>query len=309
MPLIILCGRPSSGKSTVAHYIQECCTSSGIACEVVTEATIQLDKNECYKNAYNEKMALGALRSEIERRLQKTKVLVFDSLNLIKGYRYEIWCLARGAGTRCCLVYVDNPVETCKEWNVKRSTGETSYHDDVFDDLASRMERPDSRRRWEAPLYNILPSMGKEIVMRICEEVAHYSNPNASFARKTEVDDYDTIAPPKIFDLKPTMATNKPELSQTNMLHDIDKEMQAVVKQIVQVQTDAGGSAPGIIRFGVDMPILNAIRPLSIAELRRYKRMFLKMVTNNTFQRNFERADQVRPLFIQYISDQVHASS
>jgi protein KTI12 len=306
MPLVILCGRPSSGKSTVAHLIQEQCSSSGVECEIVTETTIQLDKNECYKNAYNEKMALGALRSEIERRLHTTRVLVFDSLNLIKGYRYEIWCLARGAGTRCCLINVETPVDACREWNSGRAA-EEAYHDDVFEDLASRMERPDSRRRWEAPLYNVNPSSDKEIVIRVCEEVAHYSNAKASFSRKTTVEDYDMIAPPKVFDLQPTMATNKTELSQTNMLHDIDKELQTVLKDIIQAQTDAGGSAPGIIRFGEDMPILNATRPVTVAELRRYKRMFLKMVTNNTFQRNFESASQLRPLFIQYVSDQVHA--
>ena len=306
MPLVILCGRPCSGKSAVAHCIQEQCTNSGITCEIVTESTIQLDKNECYKNAYNEKMALGALRSEIERRLQKTSVLVFDSLNLIKGYRYEIWCLARGAGTRCCLVNVDTPVDTCREWNSARPA-EDMYQDDVFEDLVSRMERPDSRRRWEAPLYTVSVSLGREGRTRICEEVARYSNASSSRRRTTGGDDYDMIAPPKVFDLQPTMATNKPELSQTNLLHDLDKEAQDVVKHIVQVQMDAGGSAPGIITFGTDMPILNATRPLSVAELRRYKRMFLKMVTNNTFQRNFETASQVRPLFIRYISDQVHA--
>lgn len=305
MPLVILCGRPSSGKSTVAQCIQECCNNSGIACEIVTEATIQLDKNDCYKNVYNEKMTLGALRSEIERRLQKTKVLVFDSLNLIKGYRYEIWCLARGAGTRCCLVYVDTPLDTCKAWNSLRSPVD-SYNDAIFDDLASRMERPDSRRRWEAPLYNVFPSMGLEAITPLCEEVAHYSNSSASFSRKADVD-YDSIAQPKVFDLNPTMATNKPELAQTNLLHTIDKEMQSILKEIMQAQTDAGGSAPGIIRFGKDMPILNATRALSIAELRRYKRTYLKMATNNTFERNFETPTQVRALFIQYISDQVHS--
>lgn len=31
-------------------------------------------------------------------------MLILDSPNDIKGYRYELWCVARGAATRYCLV-------------------------------------------------------------------------------------------------------------------------------------------------------------------------------------------------------------
>ena len=53
----------------------------------------------------------------------------------------------------------------------------------------------------------------------------------------------------------------------TNLLHDIDKEVQSVVKDIMQHQNDAAGGAPGLIRFGQDMPTLlldNPVRGLDL---------------------------------------------
>lgn len=273
------------------------------------------DDDLVFVDIVQEKMTLGVLRSEIARRLQKDKVLIFDSLNLIKGYRYEVWCLARGSSTRCCVVHVDTPVDTCRNWNESRSDG--VYTEETFEDLASRLERPDSKNRWEAPLYSVFPLVGQDSMRRVCEAIAQYNtNAKPSISKgmgdkqqqEVEVQEAQGM---KLNgkDLQPTIATSSQGLSSTNLLHDVDKELQAVVKEIMEAQTLAGGSAAGIIKFGPDMPILHATRPLSVVELRRYKRMFLKLATNNTFERTFTNASQVRPLFVTYVSQQVHGLS
>lgn len=46
--------------------------------------------------------------------------MILDALNFVKGYRYELWCLARAAGTKCCVLWVDTPLETCRQWNTAR---------------------------------------------------------------------------------------------------------------------------------------------------------------------------------------------
>lgn len=69
--------------------------------------------------------------------------------------RYEIWCIARAVGTRSCVLHCEVPVEQCRDWNAARPDG---YSAAVFDDLAGRFERPDSRSRWDAPLFEcVLP--------------------------------------------------------------------------------------------------------------------------------------------------------
>jgi len=52
---------------------------------------------------------------------------VFDTLNNIKGYRYELWCIAKAAGTRYCVLWVHTPAETCRAWNAARPTAEVRF--------------------------------------------------------------------------------------------------------------------------------------------------------------------------------------
>jgi predicted kinase len=71
-----------------------------------------------------EKNTRAKLRSETDRCLSKTTTVVLDSINNVKGYRYELWCLARAAGTKCCVLWIDTPIDTCRRWNETRSSSE-----------------------------------------------------------------------------------------------------------------------------------------------------------------------------------------
>ncbi|CAN1175625.1 Protein KTI12 homolog [Linum perenne] len=89
----------------------------------------------------------------------KDSIIIVDSLNSIKGYRYELWCLARATGIRYCVVFCDVEGNQCQQWNEgRKEKGEAAYDDAIFDDLARRFERPDSRNRWDSPLFELHPS-------------------------------------------------------------------------------------------------------------------------------------------------------
>jgi hypothetical protein len=83
-----------------------------------------------------EKNTRAKLRSEVDRHLSKSTTVVLDSLNFVKGYRYELWCLARAAGTKCCVVWVDSPVEACRGWNSARSADQVGHKILEFDMLS-----------------------------------------------------------------------------------------------------------------------------------------------------------------------------
>lgn len=63
-----------------------------------------------------------------------------------------MWCLARAAGTRSCVVHVATPADVCRQWNGNRAQ-EAAYPPGVLEDLLGRFERPDSKSRWDAPLF------------------------------------------------------------------------------------------------------------------------------------------------------------
>jgi protein KTI12 len=117
----------------------------------------------------SEKVTRGLLRSATDRSLTRSAVVVLDSLNAIKGYRYELWCLARGMATRYCMVHVDSPPALCRQWNQQRSGD--AYGTAVFEDLAGRFERPDARNKWDSPLFTVRPELGAEHVAQQVEAV------------------------------------------------------------------------------------------------------------------------------------------
>ena len=78
----------------------------------------------------SEKNVLGVLRSEVDRSISKDSIIIVDSLNNIKGYRYELWCLVRAAGIRYCVLYCDADESYCKAWNkARKEQGEPAYSD------------------------------------------------------------------------------------------------------------------------------------------------------------------------------------
>eukprot|EP00775_Hariotina_reticulata_P012545 gene12545-12678_t len=170
MPLVVLSGQPASGKSTVAAKLQEL-LQPGHPVHVVDEPSLHLERNTAYQSSGHEKATRGALKSAVERAISKKTIVLLDSLNNIKGYRYELWCVARAAGTRFVMVHIATPTNTCSCWNQQRPE-QQRYSEAVFNDLAGRFETPDARNRWDSPLFTVLPGApdeDAEVINRVME--------------------------------------------------------------------------------------------------------------------------------------------
>ena len=77
-------------------------------------------RDQIYNIASQEKTARAEEFSAIKRALSKDCTVIADGLNYIKGYRYQLWCEAKAAGTRCCVVHVATREGECKAWNEER---------------------------------------------------------------------------------------------------------------------------------------------------------------------------------------------
>lgn len=51
-----------------------------------------------------EKMTRGLIKATCDRNVTKSTIVICDSLNYIKGFRYELWCTSRSSGTPACVV-------------------------------------------------------------------------------------------------------------------------------------------------------------------------------------------------------------
>jgi protein KTI12 len=151
MPLIVICGRPCTGKTTraleIKAYIEANVKDMDVV--IINEESLGLCRAQAYADSIKEKEMRALLRSTVEKNLTNKNVVILDSVNFIKGVRYELYCLARTAKSTNCVVrvyqqvYCETPVEVAREWNAKREGD--SYPPEVFEDLSKRMEEPNSR--------------------------------------------------------------------------------------------------------------------------------------------------------------------
>lgn len=155
-----------------------------------------------------------------------------DSLNFIKGYRYELWCLARSAATRYCVIHVDTPAETCGQWNAQRAGD--AYSEEVMSDLLKRFERPDSKNRWDSPLFTIKPSQDEQMTVDTTIESVVSMILNKSGSN----DDKNVILPLRhAKDLNPTLATTSSKLAgkvpaEISVLFNLIFKVESFVKKM-----------------------------------------------------------------------------
>ncbi|XP_069758855.1 protein KTI12 homolog isoform X2 [Narcine bancroftii] len=177
MPLVLLCGLPCSGKSRraaeLSAYLREATARRVV--EVGGDRGLGVERSLWYGDSRKEKELWGALKAEVERKINKEHVVIMDSLNYIKGYRYELFCLVKHAQTPHCLIHCETAVDVCSLWNQSRDPGE-QYPQEIFDALVMRFEAPDSRNRWDSPLFTIQKDDALPFEA-ICDAIFHRKAP------------------------------------------------------------------------------------------------------------------------------------
>lgn len=354
MPLVVFCGLPYSGKSRRAEELRGVLAAEGRAVYVVNDAAVLgAEDATVYGDSAREKALRGALRAAVERRLSRHDVVILDSLNYIKGFRYELYCLARAARTPLCLVYCVRPgglsrgprvADAEDNWSrnvsvsrqplieeggrplaagtrvlreaqtvdsvLNGSAGadvpkeleqeETSapdlralvppefeksakhvssafYPTELLEALTLRFEAPDSRNRWDRPLFTLV---GLEEPLPLAEIRAAL---------------FENRAPP------PHQSTQSQPLASGSFLHQLDQVTSQVLAGLMEAQKSA---VPGdLLKLPGTTEHLRFTRALTMAELSRLRRQFIsytKMHPNN------ENLPQLANMFLQYLSQSLH---
>lgn len=175
MPLVVISGLPSSGKSTRAHELQSHFIGRGKTVHLITEnyavPKAGFQKNEFFASSQKEKIVRADLKSETTRLLNKNDVVILDAANYIKGYRYELYCVSKAARTPQCTLFCGIPKEEAWTLNGNRIVDEqkdlqsdepinnscVAYTREIFDALCLRYEEPHGNSRWDSPLFSVFP--------------------------------------------------------------------------------------------------------------------------------------------------------
>jgi protein KTI12 len=151
-------GHPGAGKSTLAEKIRTIALAQhgdliAHTVIIVDDDTVcpGIPMDASYGTSLAEKKTRGALKAAFDRVVAShpSALIILDSLNYIKGFRYELFCISKAASQKHCVLWVLN--ETPSE----RNTTGGRYGKELYDALKMRYEPPDERNRWDRPLYRI----------------------------------------------------------------------------------------------------------------------------------------------------------
>lgn len=272
MPLVVMTGLPSSGKSRVAGHLATWFEGQGRQVEVVGEEHLlgEFTKDQVFSDSQKEKAVRGRLKSEVIRLLSREGVIICDGLNYIKGFRYELYCASKAAKSSQCTVHCDLSVQDCEAWNGGREEGR--WEGEVLAALAMRYEAPVHSNRWDAPLHLVLRDGQVD-----CQAIS-----DSLFLAKA---------------VKPNLSTQNAPLAGTDFVHQLDLQCQAVVQAILASQ--AAGTPPGTsIAVPGTAERVQLNRNYTLAELARTKRQF------HVYSRQTPCTDLPRlaTMFVQYIN-------
>ncbi|CAD8071886.1 unnamed protein product [Paramecium primaurelia] len=275
MPLLLICGPPASGKTQraieIQKFIKEKMNKESI---IINEENLHLIKDDAYKDNTSEKMTRGFLKSNVEKYIQAGQLVIFDSINYIKGYRYELYCLARAAKTTNCLLYLNVPLEICQKNNENR---ENKFNDNLLIDLYKRMEIPKQKDRWECPYFEI------------------------RFQEKTPLDEMAEVLFYAEKTAKDPIATKKEQQNEGNFVHEQEKRVQDILDQIINKQVESLQIGNGTIKFQGTKALLILKRALSIIELKKLRLEFLNMLRITPVKT----LEQTNEAFINFIQAQI----
>ncbi|XP_022775892.1 protein KTI12 homolog, partial [Durio zibethinus] len=209
---------------------------------------------------------------EVDRSISKDNIIIVNSLNSVKSYRYELWCLACAAGIRYRVLYCDVGEVQCRKWNEeRREKGEAAHKDGIFEDLVRRFEKPDRRNRWDSPLLQLWPHNNgvDKSSIAIADTVSYLTKRVDSKSRDVEI-------------LQPTIATQNTWFSEANSLYELDRATQEVINAVVEAQSQAIGGPLASISIGQGLPCIDISRSVGLPELRRLRRIFIKLTAQTS---------------------------
>ncbi len=156
--LLIMCGLPSSGKSTISKNLAALLEDkNGISTMVVSSDDFRgmlsfsskgfkPERELPVKVLYEKAIATG---------LENGFLVISDDMNYYKSMRSELRQIAKRAEADYDIVFVDTSVEKAIEWNQERGEPIPSS---LIEEINQKFDPPKGDYRWDTPLVTVDPS-------------------------------------------------------------------------------------------------------------------------------------------------------
>ncbi|MCJ1398540.1 hypothetical protein MMC11_001740 [Xylographa trunciseda] len=320
MPLILLSGYPSSGKTHRAQQLLSDFTAriasssdprhSRFTVFHINDQSLGLSR-DVYREAKTEKDARATAYSAVKRALGRECIVLCDGLNYIKGFRYQMYCEAKAVGTGSCVVrsslfmrecewsgtivtgkghveeprtakevHVGTPIHTCREINT-RLLADSAVDGGYTEDLFENLVF-----RYEEP-----------------NGMTRWDSPLFTVLHEDELPPFETIweamvgSDGKAKVVKPNLATILTPATDSDYLYELDKMTQETLQIIFTWQKDHPGEGGGNIKLAEGTVELPA-SPLSLPQLQRLRRQYISLNRHHTLAK-----DRIRDNFVAYLNN------
>ncbi|KAM0334013.1 hypothetical protein ACHAQA_001033 [Verticillium albo-atrum] len=307
MPLIIVTGLPTSGKSHRAAQLHAYLeariaaspTKPPYRLHLISDQTLSIPRavydlsaTPAHVRSANasEKDARAAAYGAVKRVLSDRDIVILDGPNYIKGWRYQLHCEAKAVRTPSALLQVGCSVERARGVNEARlrreadtpadagtGTGTDGDNDDQeayapanWENLVFRYEEPNPMTRWDSPLFTL-----------IWEDEA--AQTEAVFAQL-----WDAVAGEGRKVVKPNQATvQRSRDAGGDYLYILDRETQDIVRRVLEGQGEEGGGTVVVPRGGEgtgaardagaagELTVELPGRKLGVPQMQRHRRAFV----------------------------------
>ncbi|KAH8646050.1 RNA polymerase II Elongator complex associated protein-like protein Kti12 [Tricladium varicosporioides] len=315
MPLIIITGHPTSGKTHRATQLHDYLNnriaslppahpSSSLRTHLISDHTLSisrtvynLESKSAHERSNNasEKDARATIYAAVKRVLSPRDIVVLDGANYIKGWRYQLFCEAKAVRTPCCVVHVGCGVDKSRSVNEDRlakreSEGEEEmkeedrpYDRDTWENLVFRYEEPNAMARWDSPLFAVV----WEDEGPPCEDIWDKIVGSEGDGERKSV--------------RPNMATVAKAPTGEDYLYELDKSTQAILNRILEWGKDHPGEGGGEVMVGEGGDELVVELPASVVGLPALQRIRRQFISLN--RKNAVPAKRVRESFVAYLND------
>lgn len=307
MPLILFTGFPCSGKTTKAKELINLLQKKIDSDPSLSKYNIIYHNDESlgiqhndYISSQDERSLRSKITSVVKRDLSKFNIVVIDSLNYIKGFRYQLHCEVKNLSTSFILIQTMCPVDTVIEWNKKSSESRIPWDNELLTQLIQRYEEPNSQNRWDSPLYPIFTPTDSFTDTILQDFYSILFNKRDKSSVSSGNDNNSVQKPNNVTVLKPA--------KKSNFIQLLDIETSKVIKKIIDTikeKESIGVPYQGtrIIIIGNDINDDNCkfitlpFNKLTLPKLQRIKRQFIML----NKLRDIE-LDRIIPLFIDYLN-------
>ncbi|KAM0249949.1 hypothetical protein ACHAP5_002542 [Fusarium lateritium] len=333
MPLIIISGLPTSGKSTRAKqlhdYLSKRIADTKYRLHLISDESLSIsravydlspDKLPAHTRSANasEKDARAAIYGAVKRVLSDKDIVILDGLNYIKGWRYQLHCESKAVRTPSCILQIGCAVDKAREVNetrLQRRDTEASKNATTDEAAPTSTELGDPIVDSTEPYE---PGNWDNLVFRYEEPnpMTRWDTPlftliwqdDETQTTKVFFDLWDAIAGEARKVVRPNQATIQRGREESgDYLYLLDRETSDVVKRIVEAQREGDDVDEVRIPSGSGELVIQlpAGKKVGLPQLQRLRRAFMGLHRGGIGLEaaGDMKSSRLRDTFVTYLND------